>query len=79
MLLRIEDHDRRRARREFEHAILDDSATVDDVSRDLRAKGWTAARVIGHAEARVGLVPEGRDLRAAEVSSIMSRSKEVQR
>jgi glutamyl-tRNA synthetase/glutamyl-Q tRNA(Asp) synthetase len=53
-------------------------ADGDTAIRDLRAKGWTAARVIGHAAARVGLVSDGRDLRAAEVSSIMSRFMEVQ-
>ena len=41
--------------------------------RDLRARGWTAPRVIGHAAFLAGLITEARDLRAEEVSSIMGR------
>jgi glutamyl/glutaminyl-tRNA synthetase len=47
--------------------------------RDLRARGWTPAQVIGHAAALAGLVAEGRDVRADEVSSIMSGFNEVLR
>jgi glutamyl/glutaminyl-tRNA synthetase len=45
--------------------------------RDLRARGWRAETVIGHAAALAGLVPAGRDVHAAEVSSIMSSFNEV--
>jgi len=40
--------------------------------RDLRAQGWSAARVIGQAAFLAGLIPEPRDVRAGEVSSIMA-------
>ena len=40
--------------------------------RDLRAQGWSAARVIGQAAFLAGLIPEPRDVRADEVSSIMA-------
>jgi glutamyl-Q tRNA(Asp) synthetase len=40
--------------------------------RDLRAQGWSAPRVIGQAAFLAGLIPEPRDLRADEVSSIMA-------
>ena len=38
--------------------------------RDLRAAGWTAARVIGHAAGAIGLVDDGRPLQAAEVARL---------
>jgi glutamyl-tRNA synthetase/glutamyl-Q tRNA(Asp) synthetase len=40
--------------------------------RDLRAQGWDAPRVIGHAAFLAGLIREPRDLRADDVSSIMA-------
>ncbi|PYQ85730.1 MAG: tRNA glutamyl-Q(34) synthetase GluQRS [Acidobacteria bacterium] len=40
--------------------------------RDLRAQGWSAPRVIGQAAYLAGLIPEPRDLRADDVSSIMA-------
>ena len=40
--------------------------------RDLRAQGWSAPRVIGHAAFLAGLIAEPRDVRADEVSSIMA-------
>jgi len=52
---------------------------ADTGIRDLRARGWTPERVIGHAAALAGLVPEGRDVRADDVSSIMSRISEALR
>ena len=39
--------------------------------RDLRARGWSAAQVIGHACALAGMIPEPRDVHAADVSSMM--------
>jgi glutamyl-Q tRNA(Asp) synthetase len=45
--------------------------------RDLRAQGWTPERVIGHAAALAGLLPEARDLRADDLSIIMSGFCEV--
>ena len=45
--------------------------------RDLRARGWTAARVIGHACALAGLIPAARDVSADEVSSMMGEFIEV--
>jgi glutamyl-Q tRNA(Asp) synthetase len=38
----------------------------------LRAEGWSAARVIGQAVFLAGLIPEPCDVRAADVSSMMS-------
>lgn len=49
----------------------------DSGIRDLRARGWTPERVIGHAAALAGLVAEGREVRADQVSSIMSGFSEV--
>jgi len=40
--------------------------------RDLRARGWTAPQVIGRASFLAGLIPEQRDVRAAEVPDMMS-------
>lgn len=40
--------------------------------RDLRAAGWTAARVIGHAAAAVGLQAEPRPLAAADVATLFA-------
>jgi glutamyl-tRNA synthetase/glutamyl-Q tRNA(Asp) synthetase len=40
--------------------------------RDLRGQGWSAPRVIGQAAYLAGLIPEPRDVRADEVSSIMA-------
>jgi len=45
----------------------------DSGIRDLRAKRWPAARVIGHAAFRAGLISADRDVCAAEVSSIIPR------
>jgi glutamyl/glutaminyl-tRNA synthetase len=45
--------------------------------RDLRARGWTPAAVLGQAAALAGLIPAPRDVRAEEVSSIMSPFQEV--
>ena len=45
--------------------------------RDLRAEGWSAQGVIGHAASLVGLIPKPRPLRVDElpvlVSSIAAR------
>ena len=38
--------------------------------RDLRAKGWTAPRVIGHAAALAGLIDRPRDIVGSRVSSL---------
>jgi glutamyl/glutaminyl-tRNA synthetase len=38
--------------------------------RELRAKGWTAARVIGHAAALGGLVDQPRDIAARDVTGL---------
>jgi glutamyl-tRNA synthetase/glutamyl-Q tRNA(Asp) synthetase len=61
------------------HALLMKSPTQkisksdgDTGVRDLRARGWTAADVIGEAACRGGLTPEPRPLEAVEVSSIMA-------
>jgi glutamyl/glutaminyl-tRNA synthetase len=61
------------------HALLMKSPTQklskadrDSGVRDLRALGWTAARVVGHAAALAGLVAADRDIPADEVSSIMT-------
>lgn len=43
--------------------------------RDLRAAGWSAARVIGHAAFSAGLIPESHDVGADEVSSIIPTSE----
>jgi glutamyl-tRNA synthetase/glutamyl-Q tRNA(Asp) synthetase len=43
----------------------------DSGIRDLRRAGWTAARIIGEAAFRVGLIERPIDLPAAAVSSIM--------
>jgi glutamyl/glutaminyl-tRNA synthetase len=45
--------------------------------RDLRAGGWTPERVIGHAATLAGLLTEARDVRADDVSSIMSGLSEA--
>jgi glutamyl-Q tRNA(Asp) synthetase len=45
--------------------------------RDLRERGWTAARIIGHASALAGLIREPRDVHADEVSSMMGAFKEA--
>jgi glutamyl-tRNA synthetase/glutamyl-Q tRNA(Asp) synthetase len=47
--------------------------------RHLRAAGWTAQRVIGHAAFQAGLVPDSRDVSADEVSSIMPAFREADR
>ena len=39
--------------------------------RELRARGWTPARVIGHAAALAGLISAPRDVSIEEVSSII--------
>jgi len=44
----------------------------DSGVRDLRARGWTAERVIGHAAWLGGLLPSNQSIAAAEVSSMMS-------
>jgi len=49
----------------------------DSGVRDLRARGWTPSRVIGHACALAGLVAAPRDVSADEVSSIMGPLSEV--
>jgi glutamyl/glutaminyl-tRNA synthetase len=41
--------------------------------RDLRAKGWTAGRVVGQAAALAGLVGSGAVVSAAEVSALFRR------
>ena len=45
--------------------------------RDLRASGWSAARVIGQAAFMAGLLPESRDVPADAVSSIIPYGDEV--
>ena len=42
----------------------------DSGVRDLRAAGWSAARVIGHAAHLAGLVDTGRDIDAADVADL---------
>ena len=42
----------------------------DSGVRDLRATGWTAARVIGHAAMLVGLQPDDRPLAARQVAEL---------
>jgi glutamyl-tRNA synthetase/glutamyl-Q tRNA(Asp) synthetase len=66
------------------HALVMKSATqklsksdADTSVRDLRARGWTPGRVIGQACALAGLIPDARDVRADEVSSMMGAFKEV--
>ncbi len=61
------------------HALLMKSASQklsksdgDTGVADLRAKGWTPARVIGDAAARAGLVPHGREVHAREASAIIT-------
>jgi glutamyl-tRNA synthetase/glutamyl-Q tRNA(Asp) synthetase len=61
------------------HPLIMKSATQklsksdgDTGVRDLRARGWTPEAVIGHAAALAGLISAPRDVRAEEVSSIMS-------
>lgn len=41
--------------------------------RELRAGGWTAPRIIGHAAALVGLIDSARDITAIGVSALFSR------
>ena len=43
----------------------------DSGVRDLRAKGWTAERVIGHAASLVGLCEIGKELPAREVQNLV--------
>jgi glutamyl-Q tRNA(Asp) synthetase len=66
------------------HALIMKSATQkmsksdgDTGVRDLRERGWTPARVIGHASALAGLIREPRDVHADEVSSMMGAFKEA--
>ncbi len=40
--------------------------------RELRARGWTAPAVIGHAAFMAGLIQQGSPIRADDVSSIMA-------
>jgi glutamyl-tRNA synthetase/glutamyl-Q tRNA(Asp) synthetase len=47
--------------------------------RDLRARGWTAARVVGEACTVAGLIAAPRDVAADEVSSMMGAFKGVPR
>jgi glutamyl-Q tRNA(Asp) synthetase len=61
------------------HPLIMKSATQklsksdrDTGVRDLRAQGWTPEAVIGQAAALAGLLSEPRDVRAADVSSMMS-------
>jgi glutamyl-Q tRNA(Asp) synthetase len=49
----------------------------DSGIRDLRARGWTPERVIGHAASLAGLLPEAREVCADDVSTIMSGFSEV--
>lgn len=49
----------------------------DTSIRDLRARGWSSARVIGHACFLAGLCAARRDVRADEVSSMMGEFKEA--
>lgn len=44
----------------------------DSGVRDLRAAGWSAARVIGHAAHLAGLVDAGRDIDAPDVAALFS-------
>jgi glutamyl/glutaminyl-tRNA synthetase len=66
------------------HALIMKSATQklsksdgDTGVRHLRERGWTPARVIGHASALAGLIPEPRDVHAEEVSSMMDAFPEA--
>jgi glutamyl/glutaminyl-tRNA synthetase len=45
--------------------------------RDMRARGWSPARVIGEACSRAGLIAEPREVVFDELSSMMSAFKEV--
>ena len=65
--------------RSLHHPLIMKSATQklsksdgDTGVRDLRARGWTPEAVIGQAAALAGVIPAARDVRAEEVSSIMS-------
>ena len=62
------------------HALVMTSATQklsksDGASgvRDLRAAGWTPARVLGHAAHLTGLIPGPRDLAIAELPDLVAR------
>ena len=41
--------------------------------RDLRAAGWTRARVLGHAAHMGGLIPGPRDLTIADLPDLVAR------
>ena len=75
---------RREPPRFLHHALIMKSPTQklsksdrDTGVRDLRSAGWTPARVIGHAAFMARLIPESRDVPAAEVSSIIPSSVEA--
>ena len=70
---------RARPPRFLHHPLIMKSATQklsksdrDTGVRDLRADGWSAAGVIGHAAALAGLVPKPRPLRADELADLPS-------
>jgi len=50
-----------------------DTAQTDEVLRDLRASGWTAARVIGRALALAGVIDPERTIAASEVADLFRR------
>jgi glutamyl-Q tRNA(Asp) synthetase len=47
----------------------------DSGVRDLRAAGWTAARVIGHAAHAAGLIPEQREIASADVGTLFAQAR----
>jgi len=64
------------------HPLIMKSATQklsksdgDTGVRDLRARGWTAPQVIGHAAFLAGLIDRSRDVAASRVSSLFSESR----
>lgn len=66
------------------HALVMKSATQklsksdrDTGIRDLRARGWSPSRVVGHACLLAGLCAAPRDVRADDVSSMMGEFKEA--
>jgi glutamyl-tRNA synthetase/glutamyl-Q tRNA(Asp) synthetase len=70
---------RRAAARFAHHGLLMKSPTQklsksdgDSGVRDLRARGWTAARVVGHAALQAGLITSPRDIDAADVASLFT-------
>jgi glutamyl-Q tRNA(Asp) synthetase len=55
-----------------DHAHKLSKSDGDTGVRELRARGWTAPAVIGHAAFMAGLIRQGSPIRADDVSSIMA-------